>query len=110
MNGRRSILTVGGRDRSGRADRADSLRVRAVCELEPILRVGREACRFDLEGEVHVVAREGVARVDGAPGELSVVEDLERDADGNADIRRKGSANRDRTSPEQDGVVEGIAL
>lgn len=63
-----SLLTVRGRDRPGCTDRADSLRVRAVCELEPVLCVGLQVRRFDLEGEVDVVAREGVAQVDGAPG------------------------------------------
>lgn len=73
----RARRTIATGDRPGSTNRTDCLGVSAVRELEPIACIRFEACSFDLEREVDVVARERVARVDGVARQAGVVEDLE---------------------------------
>lgn len=72
------------RQRPSCANRADSLRVRAIRKLEPILGVSLESDGLHLDGEIDIVGREGFSGINGLARQLRVVEDFERDTDGNA--------------------------
>ena len=100
--------TVGGGDRPGRADGAGRVGIRAISKLVPVVRVGLQVLRLHLDGEVHVIRSESLARVNGFTGELGIVEDLEGNADGNALIRTRWK--RLGARPEEDRVIKRIAL
>ena len=108
-NGGGSDRTIGACNRPRGPNRTDGLRVGAVGELEPIVRVRLQVLGLDLECKVNVVARKGITGVDGPSRQVRVVENLERHADGNALVRESGS-DGNSARPQEDGGVEGVTL
>ena len=70
--------------------------------------IGFEIVRFHFQRPVDIVGGERVAGVERMTCQVRIVEDLERDADGDALIW--GGTRRHRTRPEQDRVLKRIAL
>lgn len=91
------MRTVRVRQRSCSTNGAHRRGVCAICELEPIFCIWLEVRSFDFEREVDVVGRKSVARVKRLSGQLRVVEDLERDTDG--DILARYTVDGHGTSP-----------
>ena len=95
------LLTIGARDRPRCPYRAHSVRIRAVCELEPVACVGFQILSLNLESEVHVVSRKGGAGINWPARKLGIVEYLEGHADRDAlvgQLRPDGHS----TSPKKD--------
>ena len=70
--------------------------------------IGFEIVRFHFQRPVDIVGGERVAGVERMTCQLRVVEDLERDTDGDALIW--GGTRGHCTRPEQDRVLKRIAL
>ena len=70
-------LTVRAGQGTSGADRADGCWVRTVRELEPVLCVGLQVDGLNLQSEIDIVRREGLAGVDCRATQGGVVEDLE---------------------------------
>lgn len=102
-------LTVRARDSPRRANRADSLRIGTVGELEPIVGVGLQVLRLNFERKVDIIAGESGAGVEGTSEQLDVVEDFEGDANRDALVGKTG-INRRGAGPQQHGTVPRIAL
>lgn len=70
--------------------------------------VSLQVLRLNLDGEIDIVGREGLPRINRLPRELGVVENLEGNTNRNALVRARSQWLSSR--PQKDGIVERVTL
>lgn len=113
-----NLLTVRARHSPRPSSGTSTARVRAICEPEPVRRIGFQVRRLHLDRKVDIIARECLSTRNGLARKLLILEDGEGNADGDGLVWDRArtcgvgiSDNRqgNGTSPEKNGGVERIA-